>query len=87
MGCHFLLQGIFLTRGRTLSPSLAGRFLTTEPPGKPSANLFPLTTPAKVIHLCPFYHQGPVFYKTALSRTKNIRFPPYPKTALRVMNP
>ena len=28
VGCHFLLQGIFLTQG------LAGRFFTTEPPRK-----------------------------------------------------
>ena len=41
VGCHFLLQGIFLTQeglfdpwwGR--SPAVAGRFFTTEPPGKP----------------------------------------------------
>ena len=34
-GCHFLLQGIFLTQGSNLaSPTLAGRFFTTEPPGK-----------------------------------------------------
>ena len=32
MGCHFLLQGIFPTHRL---PPLAGRFLTTEPPGKP----------------------------------------------------
>ena len=30
-GCHFLLQGIFLTQ----SPEQAGGFFTTEPPGKP----------------------------------------------------
>ena len=29
VGCHFLLQGIFSAQG------LAGRFFTTEPPGKP----------------------------------------------------
>ena len=36
VGCHFLLQGIFLTQG--LSPhllTLAGRFFSTESPGKP----------------------------------------------------
>ena len=31
-GCHFLLQGIFLTQGSTLSPAWAGGFSTTEPP-------------------------------------------------------
>ena len=35
-GCHFLLQGVFLTEGWTLpmSPALAGGFFTTEPPRK-----------------------------------------------------
>ena len=38
VGCHFLLQGIFLTQGSNrslLSPALAGRFCTTAPPGNP----------------------------------------------------
>ena len=42
MGCHCLLQGIFLTLG--LNPHLlllAGGFFPTEPPGKPPA-LWPL---------------------------------------------
>jgi len=40
VGCHFLLQGIFLMQGDPdpTSPSLAGRFFTTEPAGKPSRN-------------------------------------------------
>ena len=33
-GCHFLLQGIFPTH-ISLFPSLAGRFFTTAPLGKP----------------------------------------------------
>ena len=40
VGCHFLLQGIFLTQGLNLSPvspALAGRFFTTEPLGSPYA--------------------------------------------------
>ena len=38
MGCHFLLQGIFLIQGSNpTSPALADRFFTTEPPGKPCA--------------------------------------------------
>ena len=37
--CHFLPQGIFLIESESpASPALAGRFFTTEPPGKP----FPL---------------------------------------------
>ena len=33
VGCHFLLQGIFLTQGLNLSPALAGSFFTIiEPP-------------------------------------------------------
>jgi len=36
VGCHFLLQGIFLTQGlNPHPPALAGGFFTTEPPGKP----------------------------------------------------
>ena len=35
VGWHFLPQGIFLTQGLNPSPTLAGRFFTTEPPGKP----------------------------------------------------
>ena len=40
MGCHFLLQGIFLTHGlNLLSPlslfCIAGKFFIAEPPGKP----------------------------------------------------
>ena len=34
MGCHFLLQGIFLTQGLD-SCLLTGGFFTTEPAGKP----------------------------------------------------
>ena len=38
VGCHFLLQGIFLTQGsKPVSPALGGRFFTTKPPGKPYA--------------------------------------------------
>ena len=40
MGCHFLLQGNLPDPGiepmSPLSPALAGRFLTTEPSGKPT---------------------------------------------------
>ena len=37
VSCHVLLQGIFQTRGiEPVSPALAGRFITTEPPGKPT---------------------------------------------------
>ena len=37
VGCHFLPQGIFLTQGIKLgSLALAGRFFTTESPGKPN---------------------------------------------------
>ena len=39
VGCHFLLQGIFLTLRlkpvSLTSPAMAGGFLTTTPPGKP----------------------------------------------------
>ena len=40
VGCHFLLQGIFLTQGSNplepTSPASAGGFFTPEPPGKPT---------------------------------------------------
>ena len=36
VGCHFLLQGIFLNPGiEPVAPALAGGFFATEPPGKP----------------------------------------------------
>ena len=35
VGCHFLLQGDLSNSGiKPTSPALAGRFFTTEPPGK-----------------------------------------------------
>ena len=41
VGCHFLLQGIFLTQGSKLHLLhlllLAGGFFTTAPPGKPKS--------------------------------------------------
>ena len=44
MGCHALLQGIFLTQGiepmSPASPAFAGRFFTTVPPEKPSTMLY-----------------------------------------------
>ena len=40
MGCHFLLQGNLLRSGiKPASPALAGRFFTTELPGKPIEGL------------------------------------------------
>ena len=46
VGCHFLLQGIFLTQESNLcllSPALAGRFFTTALPGKPQVCIKQLT--------------------------------------------
>ena len=48
VGCHFLLQGIFLTQGLNLHPALAGRFFTTESSGKP---IFLLYCPALLLLL------------------------------------
>ena len=42
MGCHFLFQGIFLTRDRTRIPCI-GRQILPEPPRKPSSR-YPGTT-------------------------------------------
>ena len=40
VGCHFLLQGNLLRSGiKPASPALAGRFFTTELPGKPIEGL------------------------------------------------
>ena len=41
VGCNFLLKGLYLTQGSIAHPLRllyweAGRFFTTEPPGKPS---------------------------------------------------
>ena len=36
--CHFLLQGIFLTRIKPGSPALQADTLSSEPPGKPLPN-------------------------------------------------
>ena len=35
VGCHFLLQEIFLHQGSNTSPAFTGKFFTTEPPSKP----------------------------------------------------
>ena len=43
MDCHFLLQGIFLTRDQTCVFWLTVDFLTTVPPGKPCFALKALT--------------------------------------------
>ena len=43
VGCHFLLQEIFLSRDRTwspVSPASASRFFTTAPPRKPINQLY-----------------------------------------------
>ena len=37
VGCHFLLQGIFLTQGSNLHPLHWQEYCTTEPPGKHQA--------------------------------------------------
>ena len=42
MGCHFLLQGIFLTQEiKPVSPTLAGGFVIAEPPEKLSCPVIP----------------------------------------------
>ena len=42
VGCHFLLQRVFLTQGLNPVSCTAGRFFTAEPPEKPSINTLPL---------------------------------------------
>ena len=51
-GRHFLLQGIFLTQGSNLeSPTSAGGFFTTEPPGK--LHLLSAAALSKLLNLVP----------------------------------
>ena len=41
--CHFLLQGIFPDQGlNSTSPAMAGRFVTTEPPGRLLVEILPI---------------------------------------------
>ena len=54
VGCHFLLQGIFLTQRSKLSHALAGEFLTTKPPGKLKYDLY---LPTKLFFLRPLSSQ------------------------------
>ena len=42
-GCHFLLQGIFPDQGlNSMSPAMAGRLFTTEPPGRLLVEILPI---------------------------------------------
>ena len=74
LGYHFLLQGIFLNQGlNPQSSTLAGRFFTTEPPGKLSL-LFSSVQWLSCVRLCdpmnhstpglPVHHQLPEFTQT-----------------------
>ena len=54
MGCHFLLQGVFLTQGSNqslASPTSAGKFFTTVLPGKPQCSINILSNEEKIIKL------------------------------------
>ena len=69
MGCHFLLQGIFLTQGSNpsllTSPALAGGFCTTEPPGK---HWGPITQSVIYLLLLSF---GDLFLESSVVRLFN----------------
>ena len=56
MGCHFLLQGIFLTQGLNpclfMTPALAGRFFITSTRRR-VRNLLPYEQPLLAAHPCP----------------------------------
>ena len=59
-GCHFLLQGIFLTQGSSpVSPALASRFFTAVPAGKP-------------IYLCKILKHYNIFIRTVLHKYCNV---------------
>ena len=50
VGCHLLLQGNFPNPEiKPTSPALAGKFFTTEPPGKPQCNITQLSKKKKKI--------------------------------------
>ena len=53
VGCHCLLQGNLPDPGINLAslafPTLAGKFFTTEPPGKPQCNITQLSKKKKKI--------------------------------------
>ena len=53
VGRHFLLQGIFWPKDQTQVSSFAGRFFTTEPPGKPfnTSRLWNFCTPTPLFNL------------------------------------
>ena len=53
LGCHFLLPG---PRSKLLAPVFAGRFFTTEPPGKPRCA--PTLTPFKEQACALFWEQA-----------------------------
>ena len=48
VGCHFLLQGIFLIQNQIFISCTAGRFFATGPPEKPSCYTF-----SSALELCP----------------------------------
>ena len=52
VGCHFLLQWIFLTPGiKPEPPALAGGFFTTQPPEKPSLAVTFIQFNKQLIHV------------------------------------
>ena len=67
MGCHFLLQRIFLIQGSDLCLLLEGGFFTTEPPGKP-----PLFTVGNHLSLLTLLCYSQRIIKFCLSRTSYV---------------
>ena len=60
VGCHFLLQGIFLTQGSNpclfITPALAGGFFITST-RKRVRNLLPYEQALLAVHPCPLFFQ------------------------------
>ena len=51
VGCHALLQGMFLTQGSTCGSCIAGGLFTAEPPGEPQS-VSAATAAAKSLQSC-----------------------------------
>ena len=70
MGCHFLLQGVFLTQDPTQVSCVTGGFFTIEPPGKPHLHLDKfMNIPVDKIHYQP--ETAPRYGRCFADHTRN----------------
>ena len=69
VGCRFLLRGSSQPRDQTCIPCIAGRFFTTEPPGKPKGWLYyELNSEAGCLLLKEYIHCKSNFFMPPLFR-------------------